>query len=142
MSSYSASRATPCLPGRLIEMLTDPRACLAWSPVPLELEDSSTPRLQAGTRARVRGALCGQSVGFSIAVECSDDDRFALRAEGPFAVDVEYRLMPDEIRVSVATSEPRGLAGRCLKAAGDALLAGGLLNEALRRLERHAELVV
>lgn len=138
MSAFLASRRRTCSAEQLLDVLTDTQACLAWSPVPLRVEGPRVRRLRRGAQARICGSLCGRGIGFDVAVEDAGADRLALRARGPFEVHVEYRLDDERIELQVATSSPRGLGGRCLMAAGEALLAGGLLDQALSRLEAHA----
>jgi hypothetical protein len=94
-------------------------------------------RLLAGDTARVRGGLAGRSLEFTVDIGDSSGRRLALTARGPIDIDVEY--VADEIpegtnvRARVAVSG-RGLIGRVLAQATDALLAGGALRAAVARI--------
>jgi dihydroxyacetone kinase len=81
-------------------------------------------------------------VSFDVEVFEVDDGRLALAATGPISIDVEYVVTPvaegAEVRASV-TVEGRGLMGRVLAHATDALLAAGALNAAVGRIARELE---
>jgi hypothetical protein len=120
--------------------LTEPDAIARWAPIPFEVMslDGGT-RLEAGTHARVAGRLAGRSLEFDVDVLRASHDRLELVAQGPISIDVSYRLRPagasSEVRASIAV-EGRGLFGRMLAKATEALLAGGALRMSLDRLAR------
>ena len=66
-------------------------------------------------------------------------DRLALVADGPISIDVQYVVRPvpegSDVRASVSV-EGRGLFGRVLASATEALLAAGALRSSLERLGR------
>ena len=107
--------------------------------MPQELRD----RLVAGSRARVVGRVAGQRVGFDVEVHRADEEQLELVAVGPVSFDVEYRLRPvkggSEVEASVAVRRGRGLVGRVVASATDALLAAGALNQAVSRIAREFE---
>jgi hypothetical protein len=120
--------------------LTEPDAIARWAPIPFEVMslDGGT-RLESGTHARVAGRLAGRSLEFDVEVLRASQDRLELVAQGPISIDVTYRFRPagasSEVRASIAV-EGRGLFGRMLAKATEALLAGGALRLSLERLAR------
>src|SRR5690349_5539664 len=90
--TWIATATAPATPGAVLDVLTDPDACARWAPLPFELDELATPRLAAGTCARVFGRLAGRRVGFRIEVHVADESGLALTAEGPVGIDVDYRL--------------------------------------------------
>jgi hypothetical protein len=123
-------------------LLTEPAAIARWTPVPFELIDLDTDRLEAGSRARVRGGLAGRTLEFDVEVIAADDERLALVATGPISIDVEYALRPaaggSDLRASVSV-RGSGLIGRVLAQAADALLAAGALDRAVTRIGRQLD---
>jgi hypothetical protein len=123
-------------------LLTDPQAIRRWAPIPFELVEFDGDRLLRGDTARVRGGLAGRTLEFTVDVADASDARLALTASGPIEIDVEY--LTEEIpagstvRARVAVSG-RGLFGRILAQATDALLAAGGLQAAVSRLARELE---
>jgi hypothetical protein len=81
-------------------------------------------------------------VGFDVEVHEAIDGRLRLSAEGPVGFDVRYDLEPapsgSEVRASVCVRPARGLTGRLLAEATNALLAAGALQAAISRLAREA----
>ena len=147
MSTWTERRTSNAAPAAVLEVLTDPSACERWAPVGFEIRGLDGRRLQAGSRARVAGRLAGREVGFDVEVLAADEERLALQADGPFALDVEYRLRPvpagSEVHASVAVRSTRpGLGARLLAQATSSLLAAGALRTAVGRLAREAEAVV
>jgi carbon monoxide dehydrogenase subunit G len=142
MRTWTASTTINGRPEAVLDVLTDPQACARWAPVPFEVERIDSPRLRTGTKARVSGSLAGRRVGFDIRVHEAQDDRLELTASGPVAFDVAYDLRPGtdstEVSASVAVSG-RGLTGRLLAQATDALLAGGALQHTVSRIAREVE---
>lgn len=138
MPPHVATAEMTSRPSRVLKALSDPQACLSWAPVPLELTGDVPAMLTPGATARVRGHLGAANLEFDLQIQEASADRFAVRAEGPFVIDVEYRFSAESMSLAVQTTKPRGLTGRCLKAASDALLAAGILDDSLRRLQAHA----
>jgi hypothetical protein len=139
----SHSNATvPGAPTEVLEFLTEPEAIARWSPVPFEVVALDGARLQAGGHARVAGTLAGRSVEFDVDVLRASDEWLELVAQGPICIDVKYRVRPagrsSEIEASIGV-EGRGLFGRILAKATEALLAGGALRMSLERLGRELQ---
>jgi hypothetical protein len=114
------------MPDEVLAKLTDPEAIARWSPVSYELLEFDGDRLRAGSRARVRGALAGRPLEFTVDVHQAHDGRLALLARGPVSIAAEYLLHPvrggSRLRASV-TVTGRGLFGFPLARGGGA--AGG-----------------
>lgn len=139
MRTWTTQTTVTGLPDEVLAMLTEPDAIERWTPVPFELIDLNTGRLVAGSRARVRGRLAGRTLEFDVEVLAANDERLALVATGPISIDVEYALRPaaggSELRASVSI-QGKGLLGRVLAHATDALLAAGALDLAVSRIGR------
>lgn len=118
-------------------MLTSPDAIARWAPIPFELVDFDHDRLHSGDTLRVCGVLAGRSLEFDVEVSEAEDGRLALAASGPIDIDVEYVTRPvdrgSEVRARVEVSG-RGVMGRVLARATDALLAAGALHSAVGRI--------
>jgi citrate lyase alpha subunit len=103
---------------------------------------SSGP-LRAGDRVRVGGELAGRSLQFVVRVSQAGDGRLALTASGPIEIDVEYLVAAapqgSTVKASVGVAG-RGLVGRLVARATDALLAAGALRAAVERIGRELEL--
>jgi hypothetical protein len=142
MSTWTEALTAQAAPAAVLDVLTDPGACVRWAPVDFEVAGLDGDRLRAGSHARVVGRLAGRDVGFDVRVLAADEECLALLADGPIALDVEYRLRPvaagSEVRASVAV-HGHGLAGRLLAQATGALLAAGALRTAVSRIAREAE---
>jgi uncharacterized protein YndB with AHSA1/START domain len=127
------------LPDEVLATLTEPDAIARWTPVPFEVIDLDTDRLETGSRARVRGRLAGQTLEFDVEVHAAEDERLALVATGPVSIDVEYALRPtaegSDLRATV-TVRGSGVTGRVLAQATDAILAAGALDLAVSRIRR------
>jgi hypothetical protein len=145
MRTWTAQTTVNGRPEDVLAVLTDPEAAGRWAPIDLEVEDLDGPRLAAGSRARIVGRLAGQRVGFDVDVHEAAPHRLELTASGPIGLDVAYDLEPagDGSRVvaSIGVRAGRGLTGRVLAHATDALLAGGALSQAVSRIAREVELV-
>ena len=120
MRTWTTHTSVTGLPDEVLALLTEPAAIARWTPVPFELIDLDTDRLEAGSRARVRGGLAGRTLEF----------------------DVEYALRPaaggSDLRASVSV-RGSGLIGRVLAQAADALLAAGALDRAVTRIGRQLD---
>jgi carbon monoxide dehydrogenase subunit G len=145
MREWTATTMIDARPEAVLDVLTDPEACARWAPIPFDVEDLRTPRLSCGSRARVSGRLAGKRVGFDVQVHEAVDGRLRLSADGPVGFDVRYDLEPaprgSEVRASVCVRPNRGLAGRLMAEATNALLAAGALQAAISRLAREATAV-
>lgn len=145
MASWQTHTGVEIRPERVVALLTDPASCVRWSPVPLELDCVDGQRLEAGRRARAVGRIAGRGVEFDVHVLEADGRRLAVQASGPFDVDARYEARPrgraTELYASVSLSAGRGIVGRVLRSAAEAVLASGALDAALSRFAREAELV-
>jgi hypothetical protein len=123
-------------------LLTEPDAISQWSPIAFDVIDWQGERLKAGEHVRVQGRLAGQSLEFEVDVTEADNGHLVLTASGPIQLDVEYHALASdggsELRASVSVSG-RGLLGRVLAQATDALLAAGALRHAVDRLAHQFE---
>jgi Polyketide cyclase / dehydrase and lipid transport len=137
MNAWHSNATVPGSPAEILALLTEPDAIARWAPVPFEVVALDGTRLESGSRARVAGRLAGRSVEFDVDVLRASDEHLELVAHGPIYIDVKYRVRPagssSEVEASVAV-EGRGLFGRVLAKATEALLAGGALRMALERL--------
>ena len=142
MRTWTASTIVAGRPEDVLDVLTDPDAVERWAPVPFDVEDLDCDRLRPGSRARVSGRLAGRRVGFDVHVHAAGLAGLELTADGPVALDVVYELRParagSEVVASVGVTG-RGLSGRLLAQATEALLAGGALHHALARIARDVE---
>jgi hypothetical protein len=142
MRTYTASTTAAARPEAVLEVLTDPDAVLRWAPVAFDVERLTGRRLAPGRTARVSGRIAGREVGFDVEVHQADTDGLALSAEGPVALDVAYELRPSdrgsEVSASIAVVPKPGLRARLIAEATAAMLAGGALDLALRRIAHEA----
>ena len=144
MRTWTATTTVDAQPQAVLDVLTDPDACARWAPVPFDVDELGSPRLQRGSRARVSGKLAGRRVGFDVEVHEADAQALSLSADGPVGFDVRYDLAGgrdgrgSEVRASVAVRNGRGLTGRLLAEATNALLAAGALEIAVGRIAREA----
>ena len=145
MREWTATTTIDARPEAVLDVLTDPQACARWAPIPFDVEDLRTTRLRCGSKARVSGKLAGKRVGFDVQVHEAIDGRLRLSADGPVGFDVRYDLAPaprgSEVRASVSVRPNRGLTGRLMAEATNALLAAGALQAAISRLAREATAV-
>lgn len=137
MCSWHSNATVPGSPTEILALLTEPDAIARWAPVPFEVVALDGTRLEPGSRARIAGRLAGRSVEFDVDVLSASQERFELVAQGPICLDVKYTLRPSgsssEVEASIAV-DGRGLLGRVLAKATEALLAGGALRMSLERL--------
>ncbi|MDQ6816092.1 MAG: hypothetical protein M3018_01625 [Actinomycetota bacterium] len=129
-------------PDDVLEILTRPEAIARWAPFPFEVRDFNRDRLVAGDLLQVTGVLSGHRVEFDVEVVVARDGWLALQATGPIDLDVEYVARPYErgsmLRATVEVTG-RGLVGRLLASATEALLAAGALNTAIGRIAHELE---
>ena|SRR5205807_6592445 len=142
MCTWSSNATVPGSPADVLAFLTEPEAIARWAPVPFEVLALDGERLRSGSHARVAGHLAGRSVEFEVEVLQASGDRLELVADGPISLGVRYVLRPagerSEVDASVSV-EGRGLFGRVLAKATDALLAAGALRLSLERLGRELQ---
>lgn len=139
MYFWHSTATVPASPTDILASLTEPEAIARWAPVPFEVVALDGERLESGTHARVAGRLAGRSVEFDVDILRASSEQLELVAQGPICIDVRYTLRPiggsSEIEASIGV-EGRGLFGRVLAKATEALLAGGALRASLERLSR------
>jgi hypothetical protein len=142
MLTWQTQTTVPGSPAAVLDLLTEPDAIARWAPIPFEIVELDGGRLVTGTRARVAGRLVGRPVEFEVLVLEAHDGGLDLVADGPISIAVEYRLQPaasgSEVQASVSV-DGRGLLGRLLAKAADALLAAGALRSSLERLGRELQ---
>jgi carbon monoxide dehydrogenase subunit G len=138
MKTWTATTTVEAAPEAVLDVLTDPDAIARWAPLPFDVEDLDTPRLMSGTTARVTGRLAGRRVGFVVEVFEAEDGRLSLAASGPVGLDVNYDLEAtdhgSEVKASVSVRNGKGITGRLLGEATNALLSAGALSHAVSRL--------
>ena len=139
MRTWETETTVPGPPSAVLELLTEPDAISRWAPVPFEVVSLRDRRLCTGSRAQVAGRLAGRAVEFDVTVFEASGERLALAADGPISIGVQYvlRQVPggSDVKASVSV-DGRGLFGRVLASATEALLAAGALRVSLERLGR------
>jgi hypothetical protein len=144
MGTWSTAANVEATPERILHVLTEPAACARWSPVRFVLDGLTTPRLMTGTRGRLGGRLIGRRVEFDLEILHADCGRFELRAHGPVRIDAVYHVQPagtvTQLQAAVSVSPGPGLTGRFAARAADALLAAGVLDQAVERIAGEVEL--
>jgi hypothetical protein len=142
VKTFEARAAIPTDPSTVMELLTDPSACRRWSPVEFELDELEAPRLCEGSQARVCGRVAGRAVCFDVSVLEARGGRFSLTASGPFDVEAHYEAEGDcagtDLRARVTVASRGGLRGRVVSSLAEAVLAGGALQQALKRMAETA----
>ncbi len=142
MRTFTASTVAAAGPEAVLDVLTDPDACRRWAPMPFDVDGLSDDRLRAGTRARVTGKLAGMRVGFDVDVREAHDRRLELSATGPVGFDVAYDIDRRDdgsaVHASISVRPGRGLQGRLMAQATEALLQAGALQAAMGRIVREA----
>jgi hypothetical protein len=142
MATWTAQTRVAGLPHEVLALLTEPDAIARWAPIAFEVVGYDERRLRAGDHVRVRGALAGRMLEFDVDVTEAEDGRLVLIATGPVRFDVEYLAVAHhdgtEVRASVVVSG-RGLMGRLMAQAADAVLAAGALSVAVERIARELE---
>ncbi|MGH2841465.1 MAG: SRPBCC family protein [Solirubrobacteraceae bacterium] len=135
---WTASRFVSANPPEVLRSLTDPELIGTWAPIDFEVDGLRGRRLRAGSQAWVNGSLAGVAAEFEIEVLRADEHGLTLSARGPVGLDVDYRIAPADtgvmVQAEITLQRERGLSGRVLRAATGALLSGGALDRALRRL--------
>ena len=138
MKTWTTTTTIDAAPEAILDVLTDPDAIARWTPLPFDVDDLDTPRLMSGSTARVTGRLAGRRVGFEVEVFEAEDGRLSLAATGPVGLDVNYDLEAtdsgSEVTASVSVRNGKGITGRLLGEATNALLSAGALTHAVSRL--------
>ena len=141
MKTWTATTTVDAGPEAVLDVLTDPDAVARWAPLPFDVDDLDTPRLddrpprprlrppgRPPRRLRRRGPR-GRRRGAS-----------SLAAHGPVGLDVAYDLAAtgggSEVRASISVRPGKGITGRLLAEATNALLSAGALTHAISRLAR------
>jgi hypothetical protein len=143
MATWQTQTAVQATPEQIIDVLTDPKAAVRWSPIDFEVEHIDGDRLRTGGRARVTGRLAGREIAFDIDVIRADAQHLLLTATGPIEIDVKYDVEEldshVELRAWVTIRSRGGLFGRILSGATEGLLGAGMLNAAVSRIAREVE---
>jgi Polyketide cyclase / dehydrase and lipid transport len=139
MREWTAIATVKARPEAMLDVLTDPEAARRWAPIEFDV-DGVRGRLRSGSRAYVSGRLAGRYV--EVEVHEAEDGRLHLRADGPIGFDVRYDLAPapegSEVRASVAVRPSKGIVGRIMAEATNALFAAGALQKAIARIGTEA----
>lgn len=144
MARWTAQTRVAGAPEEVLELLTEPQAISRWSPIDFDVVDWDGDRLSSGDRVRVEGRLAGRALAFDVDVAKADEGDLRLTARGPIRLDVAYRVRGradgSDVHAEVDVSG-RGIMGRVLAQATDALLASGALRLAIDRLAGELKLV-
>ena len=143
MRTWTATTTVDAAPEAVLDVLTDPDAIARWAPLPFDVEDLDTPRLMPGSTARVSGRLAGRRVGFVVEVHEAASERLVARRRRPGRPRRRLRRSPPpsaarEVHASVSVRYGRGITGRLLAEATNALLSAGALTHAVSRLAAQA----
>ncbi len=142
VGTWNAQTVVAGDPDEVLALLTEPDIIARWAPIEFELVDQRNRRLRAGDTVRVRGYLAGRCLEFLVEVFVAGSGRLCLSASGPIQLDVEYVARARDggslVGATVSVSG-RGLIGRMLAQATDALLAAGALSGAVSRLGRELD---
>jgi hypothetical protein len=133
MARWTAHTTIAGPPDGVLDLLTERDAIARWAPIDFDVLDWAGDRLTAGDRVRVQGRLAGRALAFDVDVAKAEAGDLRLTAQGPIRLDVEYRVRGTELHAMVDVSG-RGIMGRALAHATDALLATGALRLAVDRL--------
>ncbi len=142
MATWNAQTVVAGSPDEVLAVLTEPDIIARWAPIDFELVDRRNMRLCAGDTVRVRGYLAGRCLEFLVEVFVAGGGRLCLSASGPIQLDVEYVARARDggslVGATVSVSG-RGLIGRMLSQATDAMLAAGALSGAVSRIGRELD---
>jgi hypothetical protein len=143
MGTWSSHIDVRADPGRVLETLTDIRACGAWSPVGFEVDGPKGGRLTAGTTVAVSGRIARRRVRFCVEIVRADTERLLLRAAGPVDMLADYEVSPAEhgsrLHATISVRRGTGSGARVAARATCMLLGAGALKHALTRIAREAE---
>ncbi len=137
MARWTAHTHVAGAPDEVLELLTEPEAIARWSPIDFDVVDQVGERLASGDRVRVQGRLAGRALTFDVDVARAEEGELWLTADGPIRLDVAYRIRGSEFGSDLQAMidvSGRGIMGRVLAQATDALLASGALRFAVDRL--------
>lgn len=130
-------------PQHVIDTLTDPSACVRWSPIPFSLDPGGPERLRPGSRTAVSGRFLGARIRFDLRTLAADTDRLQLHASGPVDLHVHYALKPTRtgcaLDAVIALDPPGTRRGRLLARTIALLLATGALDHAVDGIADEAE---
>ena len=130
-------------PGRVLETLTDIRACEAWSPVAFEIAGPEAGRLTAGTTVAVSGKIALRRVRFRVEILRADAERLLLRAAGPVDMLADYVVSPADhgsrLHATISVRRGSGSGAGVAARATCMLLGAGALKRALSRVAQEAE---
>lgn len=142
MSTWTTEMWLAGMPEEILQLLTEPDAIARWAPIPFEVLELDTQRLQPGTRGRVAGYLAGRALEFNVEILAADDGVLSLVARGPVSIVASYRLRPagagSSVQASVSVSG-HGVVGRVLARAVDGMLAAGALRTSVARMGQALE---
>ena len=143
MKTWTATTTVDAGPEAVLDVLTDPDAVARWAPLPFDVEDLDTPRLMTGSRARVSGRLAGRRVGFDVEVHEAEPRAPGARRRRPRRPRRRLRPRPptgdgSEVRASISVRSGKGITGRLIAEATNALLSAGALTHAISRLAAQA----
>jgi carbon monoxide dehydrogenase subunit G len=145
MGSWSSHIDVRADPRRVLDTLTDIRACEAWSPVAFEIAGPGAARLRAGTTVAVSGTIARRRVRFSVEIVRADSERLLLRAAGPVDMLADYLVSPAEhgsrLQATISVRRGTGSGARVAARATCMLLGAGALKHALARIAHEAESV-
>src|SRR3954468_24069915 len=142
MKTWTATPIADAGPDAVLDLLTDPDAVARWAPIPFDVDDLDTPRLTAGSRARVTARPAARRAGVDGEVHGAEHGRLALVATGPIGLDVAYDLSAadggSEVRASIRVRRGKGLTGRLMAEGTNPRLSAAALSHAVSRLGREA----
>ena len=137
MARWTAQTRVAGAPEEVLDLLTEPEAISRWSPIDFDVVGWDGDRLCAGDRVRVEGRLAGRALAFDVDVAKAEAGDLRLTAQGPIRLDVAYQVRGrgdgSDLHAVVDVSG-RGIMGRVLAQATDAVLASGALRLAVDRL--------
>jgi hypothetical protein len=143
MGAWSSHIDVRADPERVLEALTDIRACEAWSPVAFEIAGQEAGRLTTGTTVAVSGRIARRRVRFCVEIVRADAERLLLRAAGPVEMLADYVVSPAEhgsrLHATISVRRGRGSGAGVAAHATCMLLGAGALRRALTRIAREAE---
>jgi len=130
-------------PDRVLETLTDVRACETWSPVDFDIAGPNTQRLTAGTRVAVSGRIARRRVRFCVEIVRADTERLLLRAAGPVDMLADYLVTSaahgSRLHAAISVRRGSGSGASLMARATSVLLGAGALKRALSGIAREAE---
>lgn len=142
MSTCTTEMWLPSDSESVLAMLTDPDAIARWAPIDFDVLELAGERLEAGSHARVCGALAGHPLEFDVEIHEAHERCLSLAASGPVSIDAQYQLRPagrgSKVRASVSVSGC-GILGTALARLVEAFLAAGALRSSIARIGRELD---